>query len=67
MQPYGDNCIPLITETNFVHTPERPFCKNPGCRCHLSKDARLLNSLYFQGLVTLEEAVRIAKGEQDFR
>jgi hypothetical protein len=72
--PYGDNFIPILRfgalsdpHDGIIHTAERPFCNDRNCPCHTGEDAKELNRLFFEGLVSLEEAARIMEGRQDFR
>lgn len=54
---------PVLMEDASVHTDASPFCCDPTCPCH--QDQALLDALYqaFQdGLVTAEQATRIANG-----
>jgi hypothetical protein len=65
MQGYGDNFILVVPveEGDMLHTATNPFCSDECCPCH--EDPELVadvNALYQEGLVTLEEAVRIVRG-----
>jgi hypothetical protein len=57
---------PLTTDTAhpnlpvpiyFIHSLERPFCKNPGCKCQWQQqEVRRLLSTIVEGEMTLREA-----------
>jgi hypothetical protein len=64
MQHYGDNFIPVLADTQPLHTEEHPFCGDPTCPCSENTDALTeLAQAIRDGLITPDDATRILKGE----
>ena len=43
----------------FIHSLERPFCRNASCKCHWQRqEVRQLLESIFEGDMTLKEAAR---------
>ena len=49
----------------FIHSPERPYCRNRDCECHKSqREVALLLGLVNDGIMTLREAADFANREE---
>ncbi len=64
MQHFGDNFIPVIADTQPLHTREHPFCGDPTCLCFEDEQNKeQLAQAMKDGLITPDDANRIMKGE----
>jgi len=64
MQHYGDNFIPVIPDSQPLHTPEHPFCGDPTCICYEDpENITELAQAVREGLLTPDDATRIIKGK----
>jgi hypothetical protein len=63
LQDDGEYTVaPVIPVDYHNHTGEHPECFEPGCDCHQERIADLTQA-YQDGLVSAEDATRIASGK----
>jgi len=64
MQHYGDNFLPVVPDTQPLHTKEHPFCGDPTCICYEDPETIAdLTQAISDGLLSADDATQIIEGK----